>query len=1117
MAKFRIVTGRAGTGKSSYCIKQMAEYIKCRLGDIGAAPAFLIVPEQFAVNSEKRLMAEAGLQGLLIDEVLSFKRAACRVLGRLGGLKYELLSSSGKVMLLTQAIRNIESELSFYGGYASKPRGIEMILQVIDEFGRYGAAADKVKDIAEKVENDGLLKAKLNDLSLIYSEYRKLTEKKFYDSETLYRDFITELPSDEMFKHSHVWIDGFNGFTAQEFEIIQTLLTVCDELTISICADPNDDNLFRNSNETYKKLASLAEHEHYVMCDDSSIPPRFADNPALAHLEKNYGIYPYKVFSGKDNGISIYECQNRYYEVEEVATLIKSYVDGRGDKKYKYSDIVIATGDIDSYKNIISSVFTSRGIPYFVDEKRQISSHPLVRYIIDLLELISSDWSYTTVFSFLKTGLYNDKMRAVDILENEILAKGIKGKSGKKGWAKYTEECKELITQASADGTLYKSENEARVLAVKLFYEIEEFRENIKKSKTVSECCDEIINFLLKTEIFEKVSDISAKLKREGRLDSADEYARIWNIVTDVLNQADTFLGDKEIRGVNMKARYMADILSNGFAQYKAGFIPHSAECVQVGTPERSKSINPKVMILLGANEGVFPSTIKDHGLLNDSDRDVLKSNGIELSDDNKKRALYAEFVTYTVLSTPSEKLVVTYSLTATAGEAIRPSSVIRNICKMFPETERKEGRTGFSHKSDSDKNLQFKNYFETDTDLNPDIAKKVLGFKDDMAKISVSRLEDYTGCPYSYLLNNCFRLKAREEFGIDALNTGILQHAILEKSLAKINDEKIDISSLSHEDCYNLVDDIYDEALGEKSDLFTASETNAYIASHVKGIAQKEVTNVIDQLRLNHLKPVGFEIVYDTESAETDKENETSADDGSAKKIIMPPVEVLCEDGFKVLLHGKIDRLDAGLLRTEGMDESEATPAYFRVVDYKSSMPDVGLSDIVSGKNMQLMFYIAAVSEGLKTVKGYEDKKIIPAAALYYAFGNEAIKIKKRGDGDVDDTVYENLMNGLILNDETAMQALHGGVCKIDSNSIVVPKDGFEKLLDVTKKNIKESVNNMRCGCFPIKPFSDLSSCKYCDFKSVCRVDVTDPKNVKEVAIVSKEEFWNEADSEND
>lgn len=1114
MAKFRIVTGRAGTGKSSYCIKQMAEYLKDRQCDIGAAPAFLIVPEQFAVNSEKRLMAEADLKGLLIDEVLSFKRAACRVLGRLGGLKYELLSASGKVMILTQAIRNLESELCFYGGYVSKPRGIEMLLQVIEEFGRYGAAAEKIKEIAGKVEQDALLKAKLSDLSLIYAEYRKLTEQKFYDDETLYRDFINELPSDVMFKNSHVWIDGFNGFTAQEFEIIQTMLSVCDELTVSICADLNSDDLFKNSNETYKKLASLAEHEHIVLCDDGSIPPRFSKNPFLAHLEKNYGAQPYRAVSEKDTGISILECQNRYYEVEEIAAKIKAYTDGSGDKIYKYSEIVVATGDIDSYKNIISTVFASHGIPYFVDEKRPVSSHPLVRYIIDLLELISSDWNYVSVFSFLKTGLYENKMRAVDMLENEILSKGIKGKNGKKGWTKYIESCKALIEQASADGTAYRSGNDARVLAVKLFYEIEEFRENIKKCRSVSDCCNEIINFLLKTEIFEKVSKISYNLKKDGRLDDADEYARIWNIVIDVLNQADTFLGHKEIRGVNMKARYMSDILLNGFAQYKAGFIPHSSECIQVGTPERSKSLNPKVMILLGANEGVFPSTIKDHGLLSDSDRDVLLKNGVELSDDNKKRALYAEFVIYTVLSTPSEELIVSYSLTSSAGEKLRPSSVVRSICKMFPNVTKVMGRTGFLSGSQTDKNLQNKNYFEADSDLNPPLARKILGFENGVAKISVSRLEEYSGCPYSYLLNNCFRLKERDEFGIEALDTGILQHAILEKSLTKVDKDRLNTSDLSYGDCSDIVDDIFADALGDETELFTASERNSYIAQHIKNIAKKELKNIVDQLKLNHLKPIGFEIEYDVKN---DDENTDSEEDSSTKKKMLPPVEIVCDDGFKVLLKGKIDRVDAGFLRSEGMDESERTPVYFRVVDYKSSMPEVDLADIVSGKKMQLMFYVAAVSEGLKTFEGFENEKIIPASALYYAFENENIKLDNRGDGDIDDTAYENLMNGIILNDKKSMQALHGGVCKINRDSIAVPEGGFEKLLSVTKNNITESITDMRNGHFPIKPFSDLSSCKYCDFKSICRVDTSDPKNVKDVPFVSPDEFWSDIVTESE
>ncbi|MBQ8827994.1 MAG: hypothetical protein IJZ90_02495, partial [Clostridia bacterium] len=258
MADIRIITGRAGSGKSSYCIKAITEYIQNREDKVGGAPAFFIVPEQLSVSAERRLLAESGLCGLLRDEVLSFRRAAFRVLGRQGGLKHEMLTQSGKIMLLTKAIRDVSDSLMFYGMYASKPKGMESLLMLIEEFGRYGVTPEDLKVLSEKSASDMLLKAKLHDMSVICEAYRNLFTKNYYDGEALYNDMIANLGNDEEFRGAHVFIDGFNGFTFQEFEIIRVLFEICAEVNISVCTDISGGHIFESANETCRRLEEIA-------------------------------------------------------------------------------------------------------------------------------------------------------------------------------------------------------------------------------------------------------------------------------------------------------------------------------------------------------------------------------------------------------------------------------------------------------------------------------------------------------------------------------------------------------------------------------------------------------------------------------------------------------------------------------------------------------------------------------------------------------------------------------------------------------------------------------------------------------------------------------------------
>ncbi len=1096
MSDIKIIVGRAGSGKSSYCIKEISEYIKNREDKIGGAAAFLIVPEQLSVQAERRLLCEANLDGLLRDEVLSFKRAAYRVLGNKGGLKYELLTPSGKIMILTQAIKDVEGQLEFYASHATKPRGMEAILQLIEEFGRYGASAEKLRELSLKDETDSLLKLKLHDLSIIYEAYRSLTTGRYYDSETLYGDMICELPKDKTFAGAHVWIDGFGGFTSQEYDIISGLFKLCASVTISICTDRAGGRTFDNPNETCKILGETANrcgfNCTFIELDDADkIPPRFAENKYLAHLEKYYNTYPYKVAYGSDTGIHVTECGNLYYEIAECAQKI---VDLR-KQGIKYSEIAVVSGDLSLYGNAAGAVFPSFNIPYFVDEKRGIDIHPLIRYILDLLELVSSNWAYMSVFSFLKTGLYETNTILIDKLENDILAKGIKGKNGKKGWKSYVER---YCDEDSAEGC----QNQIHILAKRLFDDVENLKKELKQCKNISECCCVLVDFLKKNNIYDKVANSAYVLRLDGRLDEADEYSRIWNIVIEVIDQANKFLGDIKIGSISAKATFLQDILSNGFSQYKAGFIPHSVESVQIGTPERSKSLNPKVLFILGANEGVFPKAVSDTGLLSDSDREYMLENGILLSDDNRKRVFYADFVVYTVLSSASKELYISYSLADVVGDTKRPSSIVRNILKLFPDMQLAFGENDSLHVNvamTAGDGSKTSDVSVDSTDISENVAVKLLGLDAEEIPLSVSRIEKYNQCPYSFLLDYGLKIKPRKEYAMEAVDIGSLMHSVIEKASKVAAEDENGIKNLDRKKCEDIVNSVFDEAVlevSEEGDIFLGTERSAYITAKMKRIASNELDNISNQLKLNMLKPYGFEMMYGYD------------DDDS-----LPPVEVDCSEGFKVLLRGKIDRVDVGIVA----EDMQSEPAvYFRVIDYKSSAKNVTVGDIVNGIKIQLITYIEAVSNGLAKMPEYKDKKIVPASAFYYVFEKDVEKLSERFDGNFAEVESDKFMKGLYLAKEDLMYSLHGGAMDIPKNIMgsqyAVPEGGFEKLFDSAKVAVKKSAENMKKGKFPVRPIINRDGtmpCRFCDYCSVCRVHSDAVAQGIRLDSVSASEYW--------
>ena len=81
------IIGSAGSGKSSMLYSLVADSLK------KSRTAFLIVPEQSAVNAERRmaqLCEEKNIPSISL-EVVSFRRLANRVFRSCGGLSYSYI------------------------------------------------------------------------------------------------------------------------------------------------------------------------------------------------------------------------------------------------------------------------------------------------------------------------------------------------------------------------------------------------------------------------------------------------------------------------------------------------------------------------------------------------------------------------------------------------------------------------------------------------------------------------------------------------------------------------------------------------------------------------------------------------------------------------------------------------------------------------------------------------------------------------------------------------------------------------------------------------------------------------------------------------------------------
>ncbi len=695
----RIVYGRAGSGKSTFCLQEIKNKITVGTGEATQRRSLvLIVPEQFSLQAERnlaRITGSNGSSGSNVSsgpsgaEVLSFRRLAFRVFSEVGGIARRHLNAAGKSMLLFRIMDRLGDDLKVFSRTALRKGFTEILSDAITEFKRYDIPPEQLLQTAESLPDGLPLKEKLSDLAMVYSEFERVLHLNYMDADDDLVELCRKLDQSVQFDGAQIWIDEFSGFTPQEYKVIGKLLKKASCVTVSLCTDslsnePGDGApmVFEPVRKTAARLLRLASEEGIpvdrpVMLGAlSSASSRFLNAEELGHLERNFYKYPYQKYTRKTENICIRASANLYSEVEDAA---RDVIGLCRDKGLRYRDIAVTMRNPDSYLGIVQSVFTRFGIPFFLDGKRDIDGHPLIIFLLSAIDIFSENWSYESVFRYAKTGLTSVEAQELDLLENYVLANGIRGNvwSRKSDWDYPVEYTDRRDEPSPKELERLAAINEARR---RLAEPLLTFRSKTKGGVKAIEFCTALFELLVETGADKRIEELSQGFLDTGRLDKANEYRQVWNMVMEVFSQIVEVLGDE-----TLGAERFSDILAAGFAGHKMGLIPPALDQVLVGSIERARSHDIKALFILGVNEGVLPGTGGDDGLLSNMERDSLGQAGLELAGNSADKALEERFMIYMALATPSKYLWLSYPAADRDGRALRPSRVISEVKRILP------------------------------------------------------------------------------------------------------------------------------------------------------------------------------------------------------------------------------------------------------------------------------------------------------------------------------------------------------------------------------------------------------------------------------------------------
>ncbi|MCO6436012.1 MAG: exodeoxyribonuclease V subunit gamma [Phycisphaerae bacterium] len=108
----RFIIGRAGTGKTHYCLQSVRENLK--QSPVDGPRLIVLVPEQAALQTERSLLESGGVGAAHRAEALSFRRLAMKVLESTGGSDRMALSEPARAMVLRHLVHVHGKKLQYY-------------------------------------------------------------------------------------------------------------------------------------------------------------------------------------------------------------------------------------------------------------------------------------------------------------------------------------------------------------------------------------------------------------------------------------------------------------------------------------------------------------------------------------------------------------------------------------------------------------------------------------------------------------------------------------------------------------------------------------------------------------------------------------------------------------------------------------------------------------------------------------------------------------------------------------------------------------------------------------------------------------------------------------------
>lgn len=1109
----RFLLGASGSGKSRQIYN---EIIQASIKE-PERNFYLIVPEQYTMEAQRELVTMHPAGGMMNIDAIGMNRLAYRVFDELGISTGQVLEDFGKSMLIKKILCEQQDTLQVYGSYYDKLGFVDEMKSMMSEIFQYNIKQDTIDEIMEQIPEDSVVAGKMQDIRHIYEEFEAFAGERYIVAEQLVELLTRHVGQSKLVCGSSLYFDGFTGFTPVQLELVEKLMTCADDLTFSFTLDDRDQKyehikdyeLFYLTKTTIKKLTEAAaaagvEIESPVVLP-GTINYRLGENRELFFLERNLFRSPYQKWKQPLERIHLTATGDAQDEIVFVASTIRRLVREKG---YRYKDIAIVAGDLEQASHIYERVMNEYEIPVFIDANACLKANPCAETIRSVLAVLADDFSYDSVFRFLKAGMTDLSFEDIELLENYALKRGVRGYSR---WNRAVSENYEKTSPVNIE--------EIRQAFMKMFGDIRKVFAD--KKAVTKDYVEALYDFLLQIHMYEKLEARKNELYEENRINEGDAYGQIFEKTVRLFDKIAELLGDTK-----MSVKEFYEIVDTGLSDIEVGVVPPTVDRVLIGDITRSRLNHIKVLFFTSVNDGIVPKAPKKGRILSDRDRDILSDCGLELAPSDKQNSYIEQFYIYTILTKPSDHLYISYHKLSASLESMRPSYLLGRISNIFPSLQAEEYDAASCMPDTVNRSLRRILRAEDSEDAESRILTRILtekGFAGELTAIykgrtyrnvaeqlppetiallygrylhaSVSKLELYARCGFAYFLKYGLRLKEREMYQVDVRNVGVILHSVMEGLFKQLRDTRNnDWENFPEDERMLMVTELVNRAAEESAgDFFEDNARNAYMLQMIERMAQTSAGMLQKHIRLGSMKPGMLEKTFD------------SAKDEVGSYLFELPNQI------QMSINGKIDRVDV---------EEEDGTVYIKVIDYKSSTRKLSLEEVLNGEQLQLVTYSAIAYEIEKMI--YPDKNIQIAGLLYYSFDDPVIEIESSeidtgteqpefsDQEKLDAERMEKMKLQGFVNESPAVIQKMDHTCnqslpvKLDKNGDikksenVVSADQIRTIMELTRENIEELGSQIAKGKIAIEPYKNKSNtgCDYCEFKNICHFDVKNGGN---------------------